>query len=482
MYCNRYHFQTINTAICYVEGHDVELCEYYKHTESPYIDADPKLINDVIFCCVKDSFVKELCLSPSLNIYPNLITTSAKAIQINKSLAKIHIKYSRIGCGEALAISDCLKVNALKELIISKCNLTDQALRRIVDTVKCNKCTGLKQLSIYNISLSDGDMYSISHCLKCNTTLQELVIVRTNIIDNGALLIAEAILVNTTLLVLDISHNQISYKGVVAISDSLRYNNYLQELNVSYNNLTLEGVKYLGESVKTNATLLEVRIMQCCERSDVLKLDNNSDTPQPIGSYCGTRKAFLVVMGFNQLQQKVTVESTDLFDDEMVAISNCLQSNKVLQDFKLFKCYLISEEELQNISHNIHHSTEFDSVDNHKEKKIKFTKLMARAVDQTISKRLSIAIDSVKGNKALKTLVISLCGIRDEGAAIISDCIIHNTSIRELDLSFNFITSKGAVKIFGSMEVNNVIQSLNVSYNKMSDDGALAASECLKKN
>jgi len=481
--CGNYSFQKINTVMCYVHGHDWDTCKDYEHTESPYIDADPTLLNSVIHCCIKDSFVQELCLSTSSNIYPKLITISAKAILMNKSLAKIHIKYSHISYDEGLAISDCVKVNTVKELIISKCDLTNQVLRRIIDTIKYHKSTGLRQLCIFSIALSDGDMESISSCLKHNTTLQELVMCDTNINDNGALLIAEGILVNRTLLKLNISCNQISYKGVVAISDSLRYNSQLQKLDISYNKITLEGVKYLAKSVKTNTTLLELCMVQCCGKT----VNSSSDASQAITSDSQTTcnyegKVFLVAMEINQLRQKVTVETTNLFDNEIMAISDCLQNNKVLQNFTLFKCNLISENELQNICHEIKSSAEFDSIENNEESKIKFTELMSQAVDQTISKRSSTAIDCVKGNRTLTTLVIAFCEIGDEGAAVISDCIMHNTSIRELDLSLNFITNEGAVKLFKCIEAKKMLQSLNLSCNKISDDGALAASEYLKNN
>ena len=86
---------------------------------------DSDLLNKMIYCCIKDKFVKELSLTTlgRRYTYPNLFTLTAKAIQTNKSLAKIRIVYSTIGINEALAINDCLKVGTLKELIISKCNL-----------------------------------------------------------------------------------------------------------------------------------------------------------------------------------------------------------------------------------------------------------------------------------------------------------------------------------------------------------------------
>jgi len=142
--CGKDGSSKINTTMCYAEGNDVESCEHFEHTTSPYYcnddedDVNFKFLDDVLYCCVKDSFVKELCLSSWL------MTITAEALQINKSLASIHVTRSHINVNGALAINKCLKVNTLKELIISKSDLTDQALQRIVDTIACNKCTGLR--------------------------------------------------------------------------------------------------------------------------------------------------------------------------------------------------------------------------------------------------------------------------------------------------------------------------------------------------
>ena len=363
--------------------------------------------------------------------------------------------------------------------------MTDRTFKTIVDVVSHNSCTGLRLLSICSIALSNFDIESISDCLKRNATLQELVMVNAKITDNGALLIAEAIHINTTLLVLDISCNQIGYKGAIAIADSLRYNCLLQELNISYNNLTLAGIKCLGESVKANKTLIEVRMMQCCE----LSLEKSGETSQQNGNetnvFWDRINSFLLIIKCSRLRQKIIIERTDIFDEEVImAISDCLQNNKVLKYFELFCCILINKKELQDITHDIKNNEEFmNSVDRHSEDfKVKFNELINVAADKIISKRLNKILRVIKENNTLKTLAITCCKIGDEGAAIISDCIAHNTSIRKLDLSHNFITNEGAAMIFKSIEVSKVLQSVDISYNKMSDDGALAASECIKNS
>jgi len=281
-----------------------------------------------------------------------------------------------------------------------------------------------------NIALSDGDVNSISNCLKHNITLQELTMVHTKINDNGALLITEAIQVNTTLLVLDISYNQITYKGAVAISDSLRHNSQLLELNISYNYVTLEGIKYLAECIKTNLTLLEVHMIQCFETRPRKLWSNSSNTSLATGndlltnSFSDTRRIFLVAIESNQLRQKLTIERTILSDNEILAIANCLQSNKVLQYFNLSGGGRISfgNEGQRKMTHFIGDSTEFDSYKRKREER------MDRAI--TNNKKLSKIIKPIKENRTLKTLIITKYRIGDEGAAIISDCITQHFNKR----------------------------------------------------
>ena len=210
-------------------------------------------INDVVFCCIKDSCLEELYLRGSKMI--QYLTITAKAIQVNKALAKLHIKNFSISNNEVQAINDCLKVNTLKELIISSCNFDFGALINIIETVVYN--TTLTKLDISNNIISTDDVESIGICLKHNTTLQELIMKYATITDSGALMIAEVLKVNATLLVLNISESIISDVGILAIMGSLKYNKKLRELNISYNNLTRNDILKFADFFKNKYNLSE---------------------------------------------------------------------------------------------------------------------------------------------------------------------------------------------------------------------------------
>ena len=365
-------------------------------------------------------------------------------------------------------------------------------MSKIANSVKCSTCTGLRELSINNTALTDGNLDSISSCLKHNRTIQYLTMVHTKI-NNNVVVIAEAIQINQTLLVLDVSYNEITYIGAIAIGDALKHNNQLQELNISYNNVTHKGVVYLAECIKVNTTLIEMKMMQCCKPARNVKPNSyhNETTHLSDSTNSEARTALLVAMTCNQLRQKVTIENTNLFDEEVMIIRDTLQSNTILQDFTLSHCKLLEGQSAVFcvcVAHEVKEGyldffSKFDLLDECEEIEIDEF-IDVHTVDKIliISKRLSNILEFTKKNKTLRTLVITQCAIGDEGAAIISDCIAKNTSIRELDLSHNLIYNKGAIRIFKSIEVNSVLQSLNIYCNKLSDGGALAASECLKIN
>ena len=446
-------------------------------------------INDVVFCCIKDSYLEELYLEGSK--MSQYLTIIAKAIQVNKALTKMHIMgfsiYNRVQ-----AINDCLKVNTLKELTVSSyCNFNCGALLNIIETVVYN--TTLKKLDISNNIISTDDVESIGVCLKHNETLQELIMEYATITDSGALMIAEAIKVNTTLLVLNISYNKITDVGILAISDSLKYNKRLRELNINHNGFTRNSILKFAEFLKTNTTLVKLfaeRSYVLIKPSDVIDLlkSNNTLRQIKIGHFDWSHHinvedteymewimsttehncVFLQTVTLN-LNRRIFVAFKE-DSNNAIKVTNYLINNKVLQTLDLYGC------NFTNIELKLHGSVHY--CDDNKKSECP-QNLHDHHEDHTEIMKM---IESIKVSTTLHTLIINNYLIQDEGAEIICDCIAHNTSIRELDLSRNSITSKEAVKIFKAIEVNKVIQKLDISHNEICDDGALAISECLNSS
>ena len=95
--------------------------------------------------------------------------------------------------------------------------------------------------------------------------------------------------------------------------------------------MTLAGVKCLGESVKANKALIEVHMMQCCEIS-LEKSETSQQNGNETNVFWDRINSFLLIMKCSRLRQKIIIERTDIFDEEVImAISDCLQNNKVLK-------------------------------------------------------------------------------------------------------------------------------------------------------
>jgi len=491
----------IKTTICYEDGHDIQECD---HDMNSQFYRDSPFYNELLYCCIKDRHVEELFLEGKFGrerlADMQLLNICVKSIYVNKTLIKLHIGNFIIGDEEVLVIDECLKFNIVKELDISRNFFNSGALKKIIETVNC---TALRKLDISKNDVSDSDVKFISVCLKHNISLQELIMAGYyKIADNGALMFAEAIKVNTTLLVLDISYHKISDVGVKAIGDSLRYNRRLQELNISYNdNVTIDGALYLLGCIRSNTTLMKLAMnyYDWTHLIDVVDCLKSNNTLQSIDGVCDWSD---LVIAMSEDYKEWIMSATDLshfflqkatinlkrkhicnFKEKhinAIEMANYLLSKAVLRELELIHCDLTNREIMNESELKLH---ECAAYCNKKQK----LEILQDSHDQhwyqpIVTAAIINMIESIKASTTLKILLVNRCQIQDEGAAIISDCIIHNTSIRELELSCNFITSIGMNKIFKAVKVNKVIRKLDVSSNKISDDVAPSISECLTSN
>jgi len=529
------HIPKIRTTICYEAGHDMQLCCHDHHCEEQYDPHNFDFYERVIYCCIKD--VEELDLRRSHGWSEHVsqyLALTAKAIQDNKVLTKLHIRDFKIGDSEAQAISDCLKVDVLKELTMSDNRFNSGALKKVMEIIKCNKA--LRKLAIsWKSSLSDDDIGSIAVCIEHNIRLQELFIVNTKITcsgmlmiaraiqvnsalvvlevswsritDSGAQMLAEAIKFSSTLTVVDISHNKISDQGVEAIGDSLKYNKQLQEFNISCNKMTQNGTLYFLNCIATNVSLVKLGIQPAAENGivwlktiDMINCLEGNKTLQQIDGICdwsnlkwvdhsqNVIKQMVSANRFNQvfLYKAIISKFTHLIGNQAnraiiaVQIADQLMHNKVLRELHLLNFRLIKNIKLK-LHKKADHCNEKQeyarSLEPESEKK-----RLPKLLDDVDIKAISRIIESIKVSTTLYTLIINHCQLQDGGAAIISDFIKRNTSIRKLDLSHNSITSNEAVEIFKAIKVNEAIQELNFSHNRLYDDGAAVVSDCLNHN
>jgi len=207
---------------------------------------DLKLVNDIITCCIKDSYTEHLTIKDAVHYswhyrFDDVSLISA-AIQANKfcALKKIYIEQIHINeqpksicnCLNPEIITNCLKAELLQEIKILNCEVSNIALAMGFKNLDSNAT--LRKLDFSFSNLRYDDMRNISIYVKKSKSLQELILACTGITDEGVKILAEAIQVNVTLLVLDLVRNPISVVGVVAIGKCLTHNKTLKKNVLTY--------------------------------------------------------------------------------------------------------------------------------------------------------------------------------------------------------------------------------------------------------
>ncbi|XP_065883962.1 NLR family CARD domain-containing protein 3-like [Dysidea avara] len=190
--CDEVFHELINTVICYEDGHDKESCIRDRHCIK---SNDPELVHKIIYCCVRDPSLEQLHLIMRKQFKDiKLLDITAEAIRLNKTLTKLHINKYDIDSDEALTIGKCIELNILKELNISNNNITNKAMRKIVQDI-AHYSTSLQILNISSNNkvhpLSVSVIKFIGVFLKNTKALQELIMACTGMSDEGARIIAK---------------------------------------------------------------------------------------------------------------------------------------------------------------------------------------------------------------------------------------------------------------------------------------------------
>jgi GTPase SAR1 family protein len=146
-----------------------------------------------------------------------------------------------------------LKSNDCKEANLSKKNIGDVEVKRLVEYLKENKVLIIMILFGNNIGAQGG--VSLGDALKLNSSLTTLDISNNMIQDEGCISLAHALKVNSTLKILDLRSNKIGDQGGVHLGDALKVNSNLNYLNLSYNDIGNKGGATIGDSLKFNDTL-----------------------------------------------------------------------------------------------------------------------------------------------------------------------------------------------------------------------------------
>ena len=174
----------------------------------------------------------------------------------NDTVTKLNLSRNKITDTGA---SKCIKYNkSLKEIDVSKNNISNIGLTEMASAIKSNKA--LQSLNVSFNSISDVGAIAISECVKDNNVLQALNLSHNGISDDGAVAISECLKGNNTLQEFNMSHNKMSDKGIINIGKALKINATLQIIDISYNSISNVGVIKFSDHLKKRKQLKELRI------------------------------------------------------------------------------------------------------------------------------------------------------------------------------------------------------------------------------
>ena len=173
---------------------------------------------------------------------------------------KLEILYTSLDSKCVSILSEILKTNkTIKTLKLVSSSFTG-GIKQVSDSL-CNNET-LEQLLLSNVTgITDEDMTHLSTMLATNTTLKELRLTKCNITDNGVRYICEGLTKNQTLTTLNIGGNhQITSVSTSTIADLIQTTTSLTELYLYNTSLNNDDIKTICTSLTKNTTIRELRL------------------------------------------------------------------------------------------------------------------------------------------------------------------------------------------------------------------------------
>ena len=183
-------------------------------------------------------------------------STSVIINNLNKCIVReLYIYYTSLDSKCVSILSEVLKTNkTIKTLWLRFSSLTG-GIKQVSDSLLNNKTLEVLVLSNV-IGITDEDMLRLSKMLAKNTTLNELQLPNCNITDNGVRYICESLTKNRTLTTLDIGRNhQITSVSTSIIADLIQTTTSLIRLNLINISLNDEDIEIICTSLIKNTKI-----------------------------------------------------------------------------------------------------------------------------------------------------------------------------------------------------------------------------------
>ena len=284
------------------------------------------------------------------------------------------------------------------------------------------------ELDLYGSTLSPMDCLVVGYFLSCVclTTSTEFIAKLSNCSLNEyrvSFLVKELSSRSLKpLLTLDLRNDHLS-NGVVHIAEILIHGNCVKRLDISNCRIDDQGMMSLASALERNGSLEELNL-----------------------------RGNIAVTGVGHM-----------------ALGESLKRNRGLKTLNISYC-CIDDQGVKSLASALETNSLLEELDLSENHAVTGIGLMSLG-------------ESLKGNRGLKTLNISCCGIDYQGMKSLASALEMNGSLEELDLSENrAVTGIGHMALGESLKRNRGLKTLNISHCCIDDQGMKSLASALEMN
>ncbi|XP_048014004.1 NACHT, LRR and PYD domains-containing protein 14-like isoform X2 [Megalobrama amblycephala] len=477
----------------------------------------------LLFDCLKElddrSVIQQTQLKSGLRLSPAqfsalmiVLLNSEEKLDENKShqseepklqpVVKTSGGHDGSGCAD---LSSALRSNPahLRELELSKNEITDSGVKQLSDLLKDPQCK-LEKLGLRSCQISDRGYAVLSSALRSNPShLRELDLSENDITESGVMQLSDLLEhPQCKLEKLRLRSCHISDRGIVVLSSALRSNpSHLRELDLSGNHIKQLGMKMLSDLLadpqfelqKLGLSSCYISDSDCADLSSALRSNPSHlrelDLSGNSFEYSGMRELSVLLKQLPKLQ-KLELRSCYISKSDCAVLSSVLRSNLSLRELDLSENYF-GDSGMKQLSDLLKHPQ-------CKLEKLSCADLSSALISNLSHLRELDLSENYFGDSGVKQLSALLkdpqckleklglrsCSICDGGCAVLSSALRSNPShLRELDLSKHVITDLGIKQLSDLLKHPQCkLETLRLRSCYISNRGCADLSSALRSN
>lgn len=368
----------------------------------------------------------------------------------------IDFKESNFGIACCEILSNILsKSDKVARLILSRNNIGDLGIIKLMDGVKKNKSVVLLDISSCNLTYRGGNIVFSS-------LLENESIISLNISSKEGL-----------------NRNRLTPEGLEEIEKLLNVNKYLEFLNLSGTNIKNKGLKYILNGLNKNKILHTLnisnneidhigmqsfsKILNQPNKLTYLNLDEN-----PLGNQGIEALALCLNKPYFSSLKTLEISKCKFDFNGFKKLFEYLQGNKRLETLKCNHNYLKTvDDEFESIK------PAFSNL-NLKILHLGYCKLGNRAA--------RVLAEGLMVNQTINTLIIPDNNIDDKGFTYFVDVPERNVALSNLDISKNQISDFSANPFVKKLQFNKTLKNINFYDNEIRNETGSSLIEILRLN